>query len=73
MLPAALLLLTACATEPTDKVVYRPAGCVTYFEYPQSTLDQAADEYEALDQGGLRTLADDYGIVRAETRAAGCI
>jgi len=53
--------------------VYRPAGCVTYFEYPQSTLDQAADEYEALDQGGLRTLADDYGIVRAETRAAGCI
>lgn len=69
---AALLLLASCATGPFKKPSPRPSGCVSYFTYEQTTLDQAAHEYEHLPDGGLRILTDDYSVVRAETRAAGC-
>lgn len=59
------LLLTACATAPSRPVL------PSIVEYDDASQARAAAEYDALPEGAeLRLYIDDYGVLRAEIRAA---
>lgn len=59
------LLLTACATAPSKPVLPQ------IVDYSAASQERAAEEYDALPEGAeLRRYVDDYGVLRAEIRAA---
>lgn len=60
------LLLTACEAVPSKPVL------PSIVEYSAASQAKAAKEYDGLAPGAeLRRYIDDYGVLRAEIRAAG--
>ena len=64
-LVASLLLLSGCASAPSDISV-----CPRVSEYSDAFLDRAADELDALPEGSaIAQMVEDYGRERAMLRA----
>ena len=65
-----MILLTACATEPSNIA----SVCPAVVEYSKDFMASAADAYIALPKDSpLRKLVDDYKVERAQLRACNAI